>query len=189
MEVELALLPRRDERGEGVMGIGRCVREPQSLCDAGDVGVHREERTAEPEQEDHVRRLLPHPREGEEPLGSLLVRELGEEIEGEGPPLVAEPGEDGVEALRPLVMEARALDRPGDLARGGGENVFPGREPGAELGVGAVAVAVGRVLGKNGPHEEIEGGLRIAMVYRSEPATKPVRHLDHLGCAIHDREG
>jgi len=189
VEVELALLPRRDEGGKGIMGVARFVREPQSLRDAGDVGVHREERTAEPEQEDHVRRLLPHPGEGEEPLDSLLVRELGEEVEGEGPPLVAEPSEDGVEALRPLVVEASALDRPGDLARGGGENIFPGWEPAAELGVGAVAVAVGRVLGKNGPHEEIEGGLRVAMVHRSEPATKPVRHLDHVGCAVHDREG
>jgi hypothetical protein len=189
VEVELELLPPRDEWGEGIVGVASPGRESQPRGDPGDVGVHREERATEPEQKDDVGRLLPHPGEGQEPGRGLSVRKPGEEVEVQGPSLIAEPGEDRVEALGPLVVEARPRDRSGDVTLGGSEDVLPGREPTAELGVGAVPVAVRRVLGKNRSHQEIERGLGVFVPHGAEPAPKPSGHLGQLGAGIHDREG
>ena len=189
MEVELPLPSGGDEGGEGVVGIPAIRDQAQPPRHPRDVRVHGEERAVEPEEEHHVRRLLPHPGQGEEPTRCLLVRELGEEVERERPSLALEPLQDLLQAPRPLAVEARPLDRLRDLPFRGGEDVLPPREPAAELGVGVVAVAVGRVLGKNGSHEEVEGSLAPAGGGGAEPEAEPPCRLSEARMGSHGSEG
>lgn len=164
VEVKLELRPRGDERGEGVVSVTPALPQPQPPRDPRDVGVHGEQWPPEPEEKHHVRRLFPHASEGEEPARGLLVRELGEEVEGEGASPVADPAEHLLDPRCPLPVEPRPPDRVGHLLGRGSKHSLPRRGRLTQHGVGHVAVAVRRVLGKNCPDEEIEGRFARAQV-------------------------
>ncbi len=76
------------------------------------------------------------------------------------------------------------MDRFRHLLFRSNEDLLPSREPAAERGVGPVAVAVGRVLGKNGPDEEIKGIAALAFTYEPERLTESACYLDQQQPAI-----
>ena len=84
VDVKGAVLLPRSDRFEGPLRLlqARAVRdESEPPGEAVDVGVHREERHIEGEEEDDGRGLRPHPRKGHEVVAGHLRPFIAEEVQ------------------------------------------------------------------------------------------------------------
>lgn len=155
---------RRHEGFQDLVGLfprGCRWDEAQPLAHPVDVGIHREGGHVQGEKEEDGRRLGADAVEREQPSSGLPDRHLAQEVQAKFSPLLADPGERGLDPLRLLPTQPSHLDSLSDLVHGCVSHLLPRGEPLSELSEGPVAQGVVGVLAEDSRNQGGNGVPRL----------------------------
>jgi hypothetical protein len=130
--------------------------EAQPDRDAVDVGVDREVRPIQREEQHARRGLRSHAREGDERLPEILIRHRRECTVVQRHAAVSDPAQHRADPHGLRRTETATTNGACERGQRSVGDLVPGREPPAKVGVRAVAVGIARVLREHRQDELLE---------------------------------